>query len=60
MSKIENHFHDEIEAQASELHEQSEPDIREAKMDSEMAKRGKSALMQAQQQGWHYDPRYQG
>jgi hypothetical protein len=30
MSKIKNHFHDEIEAQALERHEQSEPDVEEA------------------------------
>jgi hypothetical protein len=29
MSKIKNYFHDEIEAQALERHEQSEPDVEE-------------------------------
>lgn len=54
MSKIKNYFHDEIEAQALERHEQSEPDIEQAELNEAMHTGDYT------KQGWYYDPRYQG
>jgi len=51
MSKIKNYFHDEIEAQALERHEQSEPDLAEAELNEAMQDKKPDT-------GWHYIARY--